>query len=79
MADDEESQTRQTIGDAAAALATRTQLDELAVDVLTAPGMGVEASARLVAFVSGGALERGHAALTRLREITSEDARGCES
>lgn len=71
---DEESQTREALGAMAAVLAVRTHLDELAVDVLVAPGMSIEAGERIAEYVSRGALERGHAALARLREINDPGA-----
>lgn len=65
---------RALFADAAAALAARTTFDELLVDALAAPDMGCLEAGRIVAYVGDGHLERGTAALARLRAALPQKA-----
>lgn len=62
----------ETFRDAACVLSTRSRLDGLARDVLTAPGLASTEVSKLVDFATSGPLVRGVEALQRIRSDRSE-------
>lgn len=64
-----------TFRDAACVLSTRSRLDGLAREVLTAPDLADGEVSRLVDFAMTGDLERGVAALERIRSAREDGAR----